>query len=104
MSGSFRPPRPPEGERRRQAKAYEGAFEAVASVIISALLGYWADGYFDSSPWLMLVGVVLGFAAMVTRLFRLGAEMESLSAAEQEAPQQGGESEQRNAEDASSEK
>ena len=79
MSGSFRPPRPPEGERRRQARAYEGAFEAVAAVIISALAGYWADGYWDSSPWFLLGGVVLGFAAMAVRLFRLGAEMNDLA-------------------------
>lgn len=83
MSGTFRPPRPPEGERRRQAKAYEGAFEAVVALIVSALVGYWADGYFGSSPWLMIVGVVLGFAAMVLRLFRLGSEMESLERAAQ---------------------
>ena len=83
MSGTFRPPRPPEGERRRQAKAYEGAFEAVGAVIISALVGYWADGYFGSSPWLMLVGVVLGFAAMVIRLLRLGREMEARETAAQ---------------------
>jgi F0F1-type ATP synthase assembly protein I len=79
VSGSFRPPRPPEGERRRQARAYEGAFEAVAAVIISALAGYWADGYFDSSPWFLLGGVVLGFAAMVIRLFRLGDEMNDVA-------------------------
>lgn len=79
MSGLFRPPKPPEGERRRQAKAYEGAFEAVAAVLITALAGYWADGYFDTSPWCLLGGVVLGFAAMVLRLFRLGAEMNSIA-------------------------
>ncbi len=80
MPGAPRLPRPPArdeagSDRRRQAKAYEGAFEAVAAVIVASLLGYWADSYFESSPWGLLIGVVLGFSAMVLRLFRLGAEM-----------------------------
>ena len=72
----LRPPKPPERGGRRKAKAYEGAFEAVAAVVIGALLGYWADASFDSTPWGLLVGVVLGVAAMVLRLFRRGPEIE----------------------------
>ena len=77
MSGlrGLKPPKPPSGERRRQAKAYEGAFEAVVSVIIATTVGYFADGYFDSSPIGLFTGVVLGFAAMVLRLVRLGKEL-----------------------------
>lgn len=26
------------------------------------LLGVWADGHFDTRPWLMIIGIVLGFA------------------------------------------
>jgi len=62
-------------QRRSQAKAYEGAFEAVAAVVIGALLGYWIDTRLDSSPWALLAGVVLGFGAMVLRLLRLGREL-----------------------------
>lgn len=73
-------PKPPESGRRRQAKAYEGAFEAVAAVIIAALLGYGADARLGSTPWGLLVGVAIGFAAMVLRLFRLGRELELVDA------------------------
>ena len=52
MSGlrGLRSPKPPSGERRRQAKAYQGALEAVFAVVIAAGLGYWLDGRFESSP------------------------------------------------------
>ena len=77
MSGlrGLRSPKPPSGERRRQAKAYQGAFEAVFAVVIAAGLGYWLDGRFESSPIGLFVGVALGFMAMVLRLVRLGGEL-----------------------------
>jgi F0F1-type ATP synthase assembly protein I len=71
----IRPPKPPSGERRRQAKAYEGAFEAVIAVVIATGIGYWADQHLDSSPIGLFVGVVLGFLAMVLRLLRLGSQL-----------------------------
>ena len=77
MSGlrGIRPPKPPSSERGRQARAYEGAFEAVIAVVIGAALGYWADQRFDSRPIGLFVGVVLGFGAMVLRLVRLGRQL-----------------------------
>jgi F0F1-type ATP synthase assembly protein I len=71
----IRPPKPPSGERRRQAKAYEGAFEAVIAVVMATGIGYWADQRLDSSPIGLFVGVVLGFLAMVLRLVRLGRQL-----------------------------
>jgi len=78
LPGGFRgirPPKPPAGERRRQAKAYEGAFEAAFSVLIAVGIGHWADGYFEIAPVGVLSGVVLGFAAMTVRLVRLGTQL-----------------------------
>ena len=68
-------PKPSKGERRMQTRAYEGAFEAVVAMIASIGFGYWADTYFDSSPVGLFIGVVIGFAAMVLRLLRLGREV-----------------------------
>jgi F0F1-type ATP synthase assembly protein I len=66
----------PETERastvRRQGAAYQGAFEAVLAILISAGIGYWADAKFGTSPVGLLVGVAVGFAAFVLRLVRLG--------------------------------
>lgn len=83
MSGSperherERPAQRQQRERtaRRQGQAYSGAFEAVSAILIGALLGYWADESFETSPVGLLVGVVLGFAAFVLRLVRLGRSL-----------------------------
>jgi F0F1-type ATP synthase assembly protein I len=64
-----------EGEKggigRRGARAYQGALEAVIAIPIAAGLGYWADSHFGTSPVLVLVGLVLGFATFVVRLSRM---------------------------------
>jgi F0F1-type ATP synthase assembly protein I len=62
---------------RRRGLAYQGAVEAVFAILVAALLGYWADTHFDTSPWFLLAGFGLGFAAFVVRLFRLGRRLQS---------------------------
>ena len=59
-------------DTRRQGAAYQGAFEAVFAILVAVGLGYWADSHFGTHPRLLLVGVVVGFAAFVLRLVRLG--------------------------------
>ena len=76
---------PPEypGKRRleRIAKrstaggAYEGAFEAVGSILIATLLGYWFDEHYGTTPSGVLVGAGVGFGAFVLRLMRLGKQL-----------------------------
>jgi F0F1-type ATP synthase assembly protein I len=34
-------------------------------------IGYWLDERYDTDPWLLMTGVVLGFAAMVLRIWRM---------------------------------
>jgi F0F1-type ATP synthase assembly protein I len=65
---------PTRGSRRlsrRGAKAYQWAMEGAFAVPIAMGLGYWADTYFGTSPYLLLVGAVVGFGALVRRLMRL---------------------------------
>jgi F0F1-type ATP synthase assembly protein I len=77
---------PPEYPGRQRFKrvaaaagsdAYQGAFEAVGSVLIGCGFGYWVDSYWDTAPFGLLTGVVVGFAAMVLRLVRMGKELHS---------------------------
>lgn len=35
-------------------------------------LGHWADGCFDTSPWLLLTALAMGLIATTYRLWRLG--------------------------------
>lgn len=57
--------------------AYQGAFEAVMAVLVGAGAGYWADGHWGTTPYGVLTGVVIGFAAMVLRLLRMGRDLPS---------------------------
>lgn len=45
------------------------------AVLVGAGLGYWADAHWESTPVGVISGVVVGFAAMVLRLLRLGREL-----------------------------
>jgi F0F1-type ATP synthase assembly protein I len=65
------------GQGRRQGAVYQGAFEAVFALLITAGFGYWLDATFDTAPWLLLTGTAIGFASFTLRLIRLGRWMES---------------------------
>ena len=73
----------PVGE---MGSAYQGAMEAVLSIVIALLLGWWADGAFETAPWGMVVGATIGFAAFVLRLSRLRPAEEPPSAQDGGAP------------------
>ncbi len=64
---------------RRPSAAYRAAAESVLAVPIAAGIGFWADRRFDTSPWLLMLGVGLGFGAFVLRLVRLGRSAQSES-------------------------
>jgi F0F1-type ATP synthase assembly protein I len=63
------------GKNRRQGAVYQGAFEAVIALLIAVGFGYWLDGYFNTTPWLLLIGTAIGFASFTVRLIRLGRLM-----------------------------
>ena len=67
--------KPRTGGDRRQGAVYQGAFEAVFALLIAVGFGYWLDGYFDTAPWLLLIGTAIGFASFTIRLIRLGRWM-----------------------------
>ena len=52
--------------------AYQGAMESVLAIVIAVGVGYWVDVRFDTSPRGLLIGAVVGFAAFVLRLVRMG--------------------------------
>jgi len=64
----LRPSRP----RTTWGRAYEASIEAVISVVLAMLGGYYADRYFGTEPVLMFIGLVLGGVAAVRRLLKIG--------------------------------
>jgi F0F1-type ATP synthase assembly protein I len=63
-------------------KAYQRALEAVLAIPIGIGIGYLADGRLDSSPFGLVIGAALGFAAFVRRLV-------SMRSLEESAPREG---------------
>ncbi len=62
--------------QKHQAEAYRTYLRTSAvglefglSIVVGALLGYFADKYFDSAPWGLLIGVIIGSIAAGKRLY-----------------------------------
>lgn len=77
-----------EDERRRGAafgQAFRYAAELVVGVGVGGFIGWMLDRQFGSAPWLMVLFVILGFAAGLLNVIRAAqkaqAEMEPLQRA-----------------------
>jgi F0F1-type ATP synthase assembly protein I len=49
--------------------------ELVAALVVGAGLGYLADWYFDTSPWLVVVGLFLGMSAGLLNIYRTASRL-----------------------------
>jgi F0F1-type ATP synthase assembly protein I len=61
----------PRPRDRRLGRAYQGAVESVIAVAVGAGIGAWADSRLGTSPFLLVMGVLIGFGSFVLRLVRL---------------------------------
>ncbi|HTO52223.1 MAG TPA: AtpZ/AtpI family protein [Myxococcota bacterium] len=68
---SPKPPRRPRYAPIAMGRTAEAAWEASLSVVAGAGIGYLADRWAGTAPWLMVVFVVLGTAAAFRRLLVL---------------------------------
>jgi len=44
--------------------------EMAAAVLIGTLMGYWADKWLGTQPWILIIGFILGAAAGFRNLYR----------------------------------
>ena len=55
----------------RRAGLYLGiAFELPATIIGGLVVGYYLDGYLDTSPWLLITTTAIAFVGAFVRLVR----------------------------------
>ena len=53
--------------------AFRVAVEIVSAVVIGFCLGWFLDDWLGTKPWLMLMFVVIGFAAGVLNVYRMAS-------------------------------
>lgn len=57
-------------DQRKEANAMGAGLQFGAVICLFALIGNWLDGKFDTKPWLLLVGVLVGFAGGTISLLK----------------------------------
>lgn len=45
--------------------------EIAAGIVLPILIGYWLDNYFETTPWLLLIGCVVGIVNIFILIFQL---------------------------------
>lgn len=77
------------GDKRGMTKlawAYRLAAEFVAAILVGMGLGWGVDQLFGTSPWGMIVLLLVGFAAGVVNVMRAAAEMNAANAPPPDMP------------------
>ena len=77
---ALRPPTPSTVSGR----AFEGAFEAGLSVAVGVVLGYYADRWLGTEPFLLFFFLIVGSIAGFRRLLRIGVPTDSRPSADGE--------------------
>lgn len=73
----------PQSLRAELGKYVGMASELFAAVIVGALIGYWLDVLFNSKPWCLLGGMILGSLGGFWNIYRIIASEEEASSSSQ---------------------
>ena len=65
----------PRGDMTGLGRGLRLGSEFVAAILVGAGMGYLLDQWLGTSPWLMLILLLLGFVAGVLNVVRTAAEM-----------------------------
>ena len=63
--------RPPQEPDRRQLATYYALAQVGIEMVLPIAIGWWADAKFGSAPWLLVIGVLLGFVMGIWHLVAL---------------------------------
>lgn len=61
----------------KYAPYFSLGLEIAVGVMLPILLGYWLDGRFGISPWLILIGCLIGVVNVFVIIFRLSKKLNS---------------------------
>ena len=74
---------PPLGEKKDSRPAAHSMYLVVPGIMVAAPLigffaGQWADKRFGTDPWLLIVGLILGFAAAGREIYKLVQKVQAM--------------------------
>lgn len=64
-------------EGRAESRGWAIGIEFVGTVLVSAFVGWLLDGWLGTGPWLMIVLLLLGFAAGTRRAMKTSAQFDA---------------------------
>ena len=64
----------PQETNRKSGMAYAAGFTLFASVAGFTGLGWLADKWFQTAPWLLILGIILGSAAGLYQFVRISSK------------------------------
>ncbi len=67
----------PAARSNAMGQAFKIAIELVVGVLFGGLVGWFLDGYLGTRPWLLVLFLVLGFAAGLTNVVRTARRMQA---------------------------
>lgn len=56
---------------RSSAQYAAASYTLIGGIVVLGGLGYFADGWFDTSPWLLLLGLLMGILVGFYELIRV---------------------------------
>lgn len=68
-----------EERRRLDLRMSAIGIQFAISILLGAGAGFWLDNRFETGPWLLLAGVLLGSASAYRDLWTLNRQMKRLS-------------------------
>lgn len=66
-------------QRRAMGEAWRIGLELVVGVFVGLFIGWQADKWLGTAPWLLLVGLALGFAGGLLNVIRLARQIQPKS-------------------------